>query len=209
MSSPDGLSQKITDVMTFEQYNKNLNGVIRDLQTGAHGEVMLDMALNALTMIKQRVQQKGVDADGQKYKPYSTKPMLIGSKSFIQKSAAAALLGSAKKRKELEWVTVNGHRLAILPGGYKKFREIQGRQTAYVDFTFTGNMWKDINVISKTTDHQKGVAIIGARNKKYKDVLAGNTARKGDILDLSHQELEKLRQSYNLGVLKIFRNNGL
>jgi hypothetical protein len=195
--------------VTFQEYDKKLNGVIKDLETGAHGQVMVEMALNALTLIKQRVQTKGVDSGGSKYKPYSTKPMLVGGKSFIQKSAASALLGSKKKRKDLEWRTVNGHKLALLPGGYKQFRDMQGRQTSFVDFTFTGGMWKDINVVSKTTDHQKGLAIIGARNAKYKDVLAGNTKRKGDILDLSHQEIEQLKTSYNLGVLKIFRNNGL
>jgi hypothetical protein len=211
MSSAFWLQQKITNVikMTFPEYNKRLDGVIKDLQTGAHGAVMVDMALNALTLIKKRVQEKGVNADGGKYKPYSTKPMLVGGKSFIQKSAASALLGSKDKRKGLKWRTVNGHKLAILDGGYKQFREMQGRQTSFVDFTFTGKMWKDINVISKPSDHQRGLAIIGARNEKYKDVLSGNTKRRGDILDLSHQEIEQLKESYNIGVLKIFRQNGL
>jgi hypothetical protein len=209
MPSANGLSQTGAEIMTFQEYDKNLQGVIKDLETGAHGEVMINMALNALTLIKQRVQEKGVNADGQKYKPYSTKPMLVGCKSFVQKSACNALLGSKKKRKDLEWRTVNGHKLALLQGGYKQFRDMQGRQTGFVDFTFTGGMWKDINVISKQSDHQRGVAIIGARNAKYKDILSGNTKRKGDILDLSRQEIEQLKTSYNIGVLKIFRNNGL
>jgi hypothetical protein len=195
--------------MTFEDYNKRLGGVIKDLETGKHGEIMVAMALNALTMIAKRVTEKGVNAEGQKYKPYSTKPILTGRKAFVKKSAFDSLLSSRKKRSEADWRTVKGHHLLVLSGGYKQFRELQGRQTAFVDFTFTGGMWKDINVVSKTSDHEKGIAIIGARNAKYKDILSGNTKRKGDILDLSHQEIEKLKESYNLNVLKIFRNNGL
>jgi hypothetical protein len=195
--------------MTLEEYNKNLGGVIRDLQSGAHAEVMVKMAVNAVTMIKKRVQETGTDAKGTKYKPYSTKSTLVGCKTFIQKSTCAALLGSKAKRKELEWRTIGGHRLSVLPGGYKKIRELQGRQTAFVDFSVTNAMWNDINIISKQNDHQKGIAIIGAKQDIEKKKLAGNTKRRGDILDLSEKEIGELKQIYNVGVLQIFRNNGL
>jgi hypothetical protein len=195
--------------MTYQEYDTRVNGVIRDLQTGAHGEVMVKMAMKALSMIKDRVQEKGTNAKGQKYKPYSTKPMLVGCKTFVTKSACSALLGSAKKRKELEWRTVGGKRLAILPGGYKKVRELEGRQTNHVDFSVTNDMWNDINVISKQGDHQRGVAIIGARQETEKRKLEGNTKRRGNILDLSRQEIDQLKKDYNLQVLQIFRNNGL
>jgi hypothetical protein len=195
--------------MTLEEYNKNLNGVVRDLQSGAHAEVMVKMAVNALTMIKKRVQETGTDAKGTKYKPYSTKSTLVGCKTFIQKSTCATLLGSKAKRKDLEWRTIGGHRLAVLPGGYKKIRELQGRQTAFVDFSVTNAMWNDINIISKQNDHQKGIAIIGAKQDIEKKKLAGNTKRRGDILDLSEKEIGELKQIYNVGVLQIFKNNGL
>lgn len=195
--------------MTLDEYNKNLNGVVKDLQSGAHGQIMVKMAINALTLIKKRVQETGVDANGKKYDPYSTKPILVGSKSFIQKAAGDKLLGSKPKRKQLEWVTINGHRLAILKGGYKQVRELQGRQTEHVDFSVTNNMWNDINIISKGPDHERGIAIIGAKQDIEKKKLAGNTKRRGDILDLSESEIDQLKKSYNLDVLQIFKNNGL
>ena len=194
--------------MNFEDYNKRLNGVIKDLQTGAHGEVMVRMAVNALTLIKQRVQETGTDAKGQKYKGYSTKPMLMNCSTMIL-SACSKVAGSKEKRKELQWRTVNGHKLFILPGGYKQWRELHGRQTQHVDFSVTNAMWNDINVISKQSDHEKGVAIIGAKQDIEKKKLAGNTKRKGDILDLSQKEIDTLKASYNIDVLQIFRNNGL
>lgn len=195
--------------MTLPEYNKHINGVVKDLQTGAHAEVMVRMAIQAVTLIKQRVQETGTDAHGKKYAPYSTKPTLVGCKTFIQKSACSALLGSKNKRKELEWRTVGGHRLAILQGGYKKIRELQGRQTAHVDFTVSGRMWSNINVISKGAEHQRGFVVIGAKGDDNKKKLAGNTKRKGDILDLSEKEITELKHTYNLGVLQIFKNNGL
>jgi hypothetical protein len=195
--------------MTFPEYDKRLGGVIKDLQSGAHGIVMARMAINALTLIKQRVQEEGKTAKGSQFPPYSTKAMLIGCKSFIQKSACNTVFGSKDKRREFQWRTVQGHKLAILPGGYKQLREIQGRQTDHVDFMMTGRMWSDIAVISKGSDHEKGIAIIGAKTEDDKKKLAGNTKRKGDILDLSQEEIDRLKASYNLDVLQIFKNNGL
>lgn len=194
--------------MTIGDYNKRLGGVISDLQSGAHGEVMIKMAIQATTLIKQRVQQTGTDAKGTKYKPYSTKKMLTNC-STMTLSACNRIAGSKNKRKELDWVTVNGHKLFNLPGGYKQYRELHGRQSGYVDFSFTNAMWNDINVISNQSQHQGGMAIIGAKQEIEKKKLAGNTKRRGNILDLSQKEQDILKKDYNIGVLQIFRNNGL
>lgn len=218
--------------MTFKEYDTKFTKVISEVSNNQNGELMVKLGISALTLIKERVIETGVNAKGQKFAPYSTKPTLIGCKTFIQKSACQALLGSKTKRKELEWRTVGGSsgfaaymnvsaggsgsagggkgvHLAILPGGYKKIRELQGRQTDHVDFSVTNNMWNDINLISKQGDHQKGTVIIGARKEEEKKKLTGNTKRKGDILDLNPKEINDLYESYHLNTLQIFRNNGL
>lgn len=195
--------------MTFPELDKKFTKIINEVSNNSNGELMVKLGEFALTLIRERVIKTGVNAKGQKYAPYSTKPTLVGCKTFIQKSACQALLGSKNKRKELEWRTVGGHHLAILKGGYKKIRELQGRQTNHVDFSVTNNMWNDINLVSKQGDHQKGTVIIGARKEEEKKKLAGNTKRKGDILDLNPKEINDLYESYHLNTLQIFRNNGL
>lgn len=194
--------------MTFAEYDKRINGVIRDLQSGKHGEVMLRLGINALTKIKQRVQETGTNADGGKYKPYSRKPMLANC-STMTLSACNSIAGSKDKRRGMEWRTVKGHKLFILPGGYKQYRELHGRQTAFVDFMFSGRMWSNISVISNQSEHQKGIAVIGAKADEEKKVLAGNTKRRGDILDLSQKEIDELKSAYYIDTLQIFKNNGL
>jgi hypothetical protein len=193
--------------MTFEELDKNFDKTIKQIKTDP--TIMVKLGISALTFIKERVIEKGTDASGRPYKSYSTKPMLVGCKSFVQKSACAAMLGSKSKRKELEWRTVKGHKLAILPGGYKELREKQGRQTNHVDFSVTNEMWNDINIISKRSEHQGGTVIIGAKKESEKKKLEGNTKRRGDILDLSKSELDDLQLVYNLKVLEIFKENGL
>lgn len=57
--------------ITLIEYNKRLNGVISDLQSGANGQVMAQVASNAIASIKQRIQEKGLNAEGTKYPAYS------------------------------------------------------------------------------------------------------------------------------------------
>jgi len=57
--------------MTLEEYNRRLSGVISDLESGAHGDVMVQMASNAIALVKKRVQEKGIGMDGQRYRDYT------------------------------------------------------------------------------------------------------------------------------------------
>jgi pyruvate dehydrogenase complex dehydrogenase (E1) component len=195
--------------MTFEQLNQDFTRVIAGLKGQPNALLIQKMGITALTLLRERVTKTGTNAEGKKFEGYSTKDTLVGRTTFYKDAAATKLLGSKAKRKELQWVTIGDHRLAVLKGGYKKIRELQGRQTAFVDFTVSGHMWTDISLISKAGDHQKGIAVIGAKEEKEKKKLEGNTKRKGDILDVSDREIDKLREEYNKGVLQIFRNNGL
>lgn len=193
--------------MTFPELDKKLEKITDELVTQYHGNLMANVGAHARNMIFERVTKTGIDAKGSKFPPYSTKPMLVGCKS-MSATVCKSFFGK-EKNKELSWVTVNKKRLAVLQGGYKKFRELHNRQTAFVDFSFSGWMWKNINLISTGADHQRGMAVIGARGDDNIKKLAGNTKRKGDILDLRSSEIDTLMKEYSLGVLQIFRNNGL
>ena len=199
--------------MTFPEYDKKLQKTITAAKSHYNGQMMASIGVTALKMIYDRVTKTGVNAKGQKFAPYSTRDMLVGCKSFtVKESACEVLLGSKAKRKKLEWRTVGGEggvRLAILKGGYKKLREMQNRQTAFVDFSLTNRMWPNIKLISNNGNHQRGIAIIGAKDTEEKKKLEGNTKRKGDILDLSTKEVDELKKTYNLSMLQVFRSNGL
>jgi len=217
--------------MTPEEYTNRFERVIKDIKVHNDGQIMTRVAIEALTLLKKRVQETGTNAKGQEFKAYSTKPMLIGCSSF-RKDVCNQLFGSKEKRAKMDWRTVGGsggyaaylsvssgasggansgkgRRLAILPGGYKEWRRLMGRPTDKVDFTVSGRMWNNVTVISSTSDHKNGMAIIGAKEDTEKKKLAGNTKRKGDILDLSQKEQDILKEDFNLEVLQVFRENGL
>lgn len=194
--------------MNVQEAANRFGKIANDLKGQDNALIMARIGVTAMSKIKQRINETGTNAEGTKYKPYSTKPMLTNCSTMIL-SACNKVAGSKAKRKELDWVTIKGHKLFELPGGYKQYRELMGRQTQYVDFNVTGQMWADINVISNQSDHQRGTVIIGAKSEDNKKKLEGNTKRRGDILDLSNKEIGELKESYNLGVLQIFKDNGL
>ena len=190
--------------MTPNQLVNKYSNVIRDMSN--QGEIMAQVGVTALTLIKKRVVEKGEDASGSKYKGYSTKALLVGNSSFIKGNVANSFF----KNPDTKWVTVDKTKhLGVLPGGYKQLRDMQGYKTDHVDFTYSGRMWSDINVISTTGDHNKGIAMIGSKTEEGNDKLAGNTERRGDILDLSQKEIAEISQALNLNTIKIFKKNGL
>jgi hypothetical protein len=193
--------------ITFLQLSKNLEGFAGYLEGPEHGNIMVQMASEALALNKMRVQEKGEGSNGEKYKPYSKKPMLA-NRSGMTQSAYSSIAGSKKKRQDLDWVTVKGHKLFELPNGYKQFRELHGRQTTFVDFTLSGRMWNNIRLVSDRSELNSGVAVIKATEELQKKKLAGNTERRGEILGLSKKEEERLSDIYSVwveGALKKYK----
>lgn len=59
--------------MTLEEYNRRIDGVIKDIQGGAHAQIMTELALDAIAMIKDRVIQSGYNAKGIPFASIMTK----------------------------------------------------------------------------------------------------------------------------------------
>jgi hypothetical protein len=199
------------EIMTWDEYNREFDRAVVDVQK-QQGQTMVYLGNDALSLLKQRVQEEGKDAKGKQFDPYSTTPTLTNC-SAMNTSACSRIAGSKTKRRELSWVTLERGgkmvKLFELPGGYKQFKELHGRQTGHVDFTFTGRMWNNIGIVSNAGDHNAGTVIIGAKTEEDKKKLEGNTKRKGEILDLSQSEIDTLKERFNLKVLQVFKEHNL
>ena len=110
--------------MTAEEAIKYMNNITVET-VGEFGVVMLQVAQSANTLMKQRIVETGMDADGKPFAPYSTKPMLANcSSKYMSAAVCGQLAGSKEKRRELKWVTIKNAKLFEIDGGYKEFREI-------------------------------------------------------------------------------------
>lgn len=133
--------------------------------------------------MKWRIFNEGRASDGAMIGSYSTKPMAV-SPGWASKKAYRRLFGSKKKRRGYQWFTKNKKRLAVLPGGYKQYREAHGLQTAYVDLMFKGDLFRSIQR-GKSGGHN----VLGFTLKTSLAKAEGNEARfKKKIFDLSVQE---------------------
>lgn len=202
------------NTMDINELNQKLDSLVEDVNQNM-GNTMVQIGSEALIYIRDRVMNSGINAEGQKYEPYSTKPMLVGCKGFKNKANCSRVFGK-KKNKDLKWVTLDRTnnegkkiRLAVLDGGYKEFRQLNDLQTGFVDFSFSGRMWANIKIKSDQSEHSNGVVRIGATTDEDNKKLEGNTRRKGDILKLSANEIESIRKSFAVNITQSIERAGL
>ena len=135
--------------MTPQQQADRLNAFIANFDTLV-ADSFEGAILNLKTDINSRIFGEHEDIYGNKLGQYSTKPTLIGAKSFVAKpSVASTFFNSLKKEEPSKWRTVkvgktkskNAH-LYLLDGGYKELRQLQDRQTAEIDLQYTFELAK-------------------------------------------------------------------
>lgn len=147
-------------------------------------------------LYKQRIFNRGLSSDGRQIGKYSTKDMLIGRSSFsdgkggggIGTKEAGKKAFAKRQKPPLKWVTLGKgpgrKRLAVLKGGYAKFRKLSGRQTSKVDLEFTSDLRNGIQIGTNKSD-----LVFGFINDKERIKAEGNQARfKKDIFDISATE---------------------
>lgn len=100
-------------------------------------------------LIKQRT-QKGINADGDAFPPYSTKPFFF---NITPRSATPTY--------------------KTFQGGYKEYRSFMGKQSNKVDLNFFGNMLSNITQKSSPTE-----AIIYFANKFENTKAVGNQRKR-------------------------------
>ena len=212
MQRPAGTISK--DTMDLNELNQRLDRLVEDVNQNL-GNTMVQIGSEALVYVRDRVMNSGINTEGQKYEPYSTKPMLVGCKGFKNKGNCSRVFGK-EKNKDLKWVTLDRTnnegkkiRLAVLEGGYKEFRNLNDLQSGFVDFAFSGRMWSNIKIKSDPSEHSNGVVRIGATTDEDNKKLEGNTRRKGDILKLSAREIDNIKNSFAVNITQSIERAGL
>lgn len=175
--------------MTPKQQADKINAFIANWDN-----LVADTFFLAITKLDEkmhtRIFNEHKTATGASLGQYSTKPMLVGAKSFVGKSFAntffSSVKGAEKKAKgegfNSNWKTVkvgkskskNAH-LYLLLGGYKELRAIQGRDVGEVNLQYSFELAKDgTEVVVNGEDY-----LIKFKNQKSIDKGRGFEERKG------------------------------
>ena len=138
-------------------------------------KVLRAAALYAAPAVQSRVQQDGEKSDGSQIGQYGQRviPAAFGkAQSFGIKRRLATLSST---------------------DSYKQLRQKLGLQTAYIDFTFSGDMWKSWRPVP-ISDTAYGVTFVSPEQLKIANSLE---SRFGVTFELSQQELDQSLKTIN------------
>lgn len=157
------------------EYESNIDDILKNLEgkltkIDKSKSMIREIASTLYANITRRIHNDGKDINEAPIGNYSTKATLVGAKSFINKTAANKVFGSKSKRENLDWVTYKGRHLAILEGGYKQIRSLEGKDTANVNLFRTGQLRRDFGFEAQGKDYVIGFkSEYGAKLKKYQE----------------------------------------
>lgn len=213
--------------MAFSDLSDKLQEIADRLDAQAVDVAVVQSMTELLGDFKQRVFVDGLDSEGNKLGTYSEKPNYYTKDQFVRKSAfkaqgkdsdensktgvirttTAVYNINTQKKKSIAVKKTSGGGMTertsmYLPQGYKEFRQIQGRQTEFVDLDYSGSLNKAYRVF-KFGD----TALMGQNDAFEHKKIEGLTDKYGDFQSLTDEE--KKRYAEYLGEqVKLIVNNG-
>lgn len=189
----------------------DLNRHIANLQNLQYLEdsmmpILIDVGNTLLGSIKQRIQQDGKSTSGGSIGSYSTKEMWATRDMFIASKAGAFKPNSKQggetitfnigTKKKTRTNVTNQFRLPstmYLPNGYKELRDIQGRQTNFVDLTYRTDLMASFQML-----REGNAVVIGFRTaEESRKRKALEDKYKKQIFSGSESELKEAAISFN------------
>ncbi len=162
------------------------------------------MALNATAMIKDRIINTGVNANGSPLGKYSENEIPIffkkGGKTIAPFSNSLNN-GGEKLLTKVVKENANRRKKGEDPRGisYKQWRDANNRPTDHVTLSFSGQTMKDIGVVKQIVSASKIITTVGPKNTKNRkggttteDIVEGLADRYGNFLAPNDVETDKL-----------------
>ena len=116
---------------------------------------------------------------------------------------ASDMLALVQLRVQSSGQNYQGSQFAPYTTQYSKTRQKAGYQTNYVDFTRTGEMWRNIRPEVIRNSRSETTIEITARTQRNQDILRGARGKRGNILLPSESEIDTVREANRKRVLNI------
>jgi hypothetical protein len=171
--------------MAFEQLTERLNEIAKKLDEAVPEVALVQSFTELQADFLQRVFVDGTASDGSKIGDYSTKPEYFTKNQFV-KTAAFKAQG---KNGDTKFKTVTRPRTSMyLKGGYKEFRDVQGRPTNTVNLDLSGSLKRAYRVF-KFGDS----VLFGQNDTEEHKKIEGLTDRFGEWQSLTQEEIDNLK----------------
>lgn len=192
---------------------------LKSVQIGFDKELRV-IASTTKAEVMWRVFNVGRGTNGRRIGSYSTKQMLATKSQFVKKSAfrqtkiktTSVVYSSSLKTKSLKakkgralnrplWIKFKNASKAVpvmvLPNGYKEFRQIQGRESSYVNLQLSGKLKSSMVMEPITGGWAIGFLPYGAKISLYQEQHWGKL-----IWETSSREQKIINQLANKYIAK-------
>jgi hypothetical protein len=180
---------------TLDQYIGLLDTAIEKMEAELP-KISEEMATNTMALIMNKVQQDGIG------RTYSNNKLPLFY--FHDRALNAGGRNALEKKKKAAKKDPDEYGMS-----YIEWRIANGLQVAHKDYTFTGRMWQNIQVIGTVRRGNNFITIMGGTDKETKDKLRWNAERDGEffilapedekiIQDLGNKRMDALVKSLNL-----------
>lgn len=176
--------------MTISEYREKIENAI-DILSNDRERFFEQQLKGLIGIIRRRVFVEGTLVDGSPTGEYSTKDTLVGASSFRRPAVANSFFKSKNK-----WVKVKGKSLAVLPGGYKKIRQLEDNFTGHKVFNRTGDMWNSVEM-RYTINNGRIIATIGPKGENNIKKMRVLEANHGEFFGLTDKQIEEIESDFS------------
>ena len=177
--------------MTPEQFIAQLKRQKSVMQAAAE-EALAEAAKATHIRVATRIFSEGKAADDSKIGNYSTKPLLVSKKAFVNKSAfkqsTRPKKGGGTRKMYVKFPNAKKVTpVMFLQSGYRQLKQIQNLQSWYVDLVYSGRTRKAFIGSLRKFGRYGWAAVMKGTKTAEKAVLNENKFGK-KIFDLTQQE---------------------
>ena len=193
--------------ITPEQFQKMIEAKIRSLDIAK--TIVFPVATVMLDSMRQRLFQEWISGNGSKTGSYSTSPMYASKSAFVgggfspqgknaKKTATGKLAKGSKNKKD------GAQRKSMyLAGGYKQLRQVQGKETAFVNLQYSGLLFTDFSKLAV----EKDTVVSKVGTKESSDKLKWLSDKYGkDTFKHTKQEREFFKKEVHKQFIKYLRS---
>jgi len=157
--------------MSFLDLAARLKLVIEELNSTREQESIL-IGKETIALVRLRVQNSKENEFGQPFGQYSE--ALVPQWMYYGKSLSD---GAEDKIRQGDWFQ-----------SYADFREANNLDSEDIDFTFSGDMWRNTGVKMVQSSGAQTVVIVGGQTTRAQDIIDWQEERYGNIIAINEEE---------------------
>ena len=130
---------------------------------------------------------------------------ILGTAAQRVLSIAFDLSALIKLRIQTKGESAAGTQLAPYTPFTKSDRKSKGYQISFVDFTQTGQLWASVGPRLVSSANGVSTVVIESRNARGKEILEKAVPKRGNILEVSEEEIKIATDAYREGLAKLIQ----